>query len=232
MPAPSALARPRAGFSLLELVVVLAIVLIAALIGAGSIQPYLPRFRMVSVAKRMQADLRMLQTLAMQTGRQTRMRLVAPGSGDCNDYDAWGGGWIKEVGDRSVGSTEWDVLPADALADGTDDDQSTGIYDFSDEGSHAARGVCLNAWDTIDGPGVDNADALVFSPRGNLANPVTDFPDGTIRLTLSNQAAARQGVTDQVHVLVSAAGWTGLESTQGAAATDGAIGASTSSEAD
>jgi hypothetical protein len=91
--------------------------------------------------------------------------------------------------------------------------------------------VCLNAWDAIVGPGVGSADSLVFSPRGSLANPVTDFPDGTIRVTLSNQSAAREGVTDQVHILVSAAGWTGLESTQGVAAIDGSVGASTSSEA-
>ena len=230
MPALRATGRRRAGFSLLELVVVLAIILIAALIGAGSIQPYLPRFRMVSVAKRMQSDLRMLQSLAMQTGRQARMRLVAP-VGDCGDHGAWGGGWVKELGNRSAGSTDWDVLPPDALADGRDDDQSTGVYDFSDGGNHPARNVCLNEWDAIAGPGAGSADSLVFSPRGSLANPVTDFPDGTIRITLSNQAAAREGVTDQVHVVVSAAGWTGLESTQGVAATDGTVGASTSSEA-
>ena len=227
-PAPRTPARARAGFTLLELMVVLAIVLIAALIGAGSIQPYLPRYRMVSVSKRLQADIRMLQTLAMQTGRQTRLRLVAP-SGSCSDLDVWGGGWVKELGDRSVGSSAWDVLPPDALADGVDDDQSTGTFNFSKGGAHAAHGVCLNEWATIAGPGVDNADSLVFSPRGSLANPITDFPDGTIRVTLTNQSAARQGFTDEVEVVVSAAGWCGRESTRGASVTDGTVGAATSS---
>lgn len=219
--------RPaRAGFTLLELVVVLAIVLIAALIGAGSVQPYLPRFRMVSTAKSLRADVRMLQSLALQTGRQTRLRLLAPASG-CGDPDSWGGGWVMELGDRSVNSEKWDVLPPDALVDGVDDDQSQGIVDFGPDGARAARGICLKEWEPIDGPGADSNDALVFSPRGSLANPVTDFPDGYIRLTFANQYAARAGVVDEMQVMVSAAGWSGLQSSLGAEVGDGQVGATT-----
>ena len=228
MAAPSS---RRGGFSLLELLVVLAIILIAALIGAGSVQPYLPRFRMVSTAKSLRADIRMLQTLALQTGRQTRMRLVAP-LGDCSDPEEWGGGWVLELGDRSVGSTSWDILPPDALKDGTDDDQSQGTVDLGPGGANAARGICMKSWETLEGPGAGNTDALVFSPRGSLANPVTDFPDGYIRLTFSNQYAARQGFADEMQVMVSAAGWTGIESSLGEAVGDGSVGASLSSTAD
>ena len=220
----------RRGFTLLELLVVLAIVLIAALIGAGTVQPYLPRFRMVSTAKSLRADIRMLQTLALQTGRQTRIRLVAPG-GDCSNYEEWGGGWVMELGDRSVNSTFWDVLPPDALADGSDDDQSQGTVDLGPDGANAARGICMKSWATLEGPGSGNNYSLVFSPRGSLANPVTDFPDGYIRLTLSNQYAAKQGITDEMQVMVSAAGWTGLESTLGGTVGDGSVGATVSSSA-
>jgi len=220
----------RRGFTLLELLVVLAIVLIAALIGAGTVQPYLPRFRMVSTAKSLRADIRMLQTLALQTGRQTRMRLVSP-AGDCSNPDEWGGGWVLELGDRSVNSTSWDILPPDALKDGSDDDQSEGTVDLGPDGANAARGICMKSWDTLEGPGAGNSDSLVFSPRGSLANPVTDFPDGYIRLTFSNQYAAQQGIIDEMQVMVSAAGWSGLESTLGATVGDGGVGASMSSSA-
>jgi prepilin-type N-terminal cleavage/methylation domain-containing protein len=229
-----AMVPPRsghAGFSLLELLVVLAIVLIAALIGAGTIQPYLPRFRMVSTAKSFRSDVRMLQTLALQTGRQTRLRLVPP-SGSCSDPEEWGGGWVMELGDKSVGSTSWDILPPDALADGTDDDKSQGVFDLGPDGSNPARGICLKEWDTIEGPGAGNANALVFSARGSLANPVTDFPDGYIRLTFANQYAAREGIVDEVQVMISAAGWSGLESSLGQPVGDGSVGASLSSSAD
>lgn len=201
----------------------MAIVIIAALIGAGSLRPYLPRFRMISTAKRLRADIRQLQSLALQTGRQTRLRLIAPG-GSCDNPDNYGGGWVMEVGDASVGSSAWDILPPDALADGTDDDQSLGTVDLGEDGSHATRSVCLTAWDPITGPGSGNANALVFSPRGHLANPVTDFSDGYIRLGFVNQAAARQDIVDEIDVIVSAAGWTGLETSLGGATTDGAVG--------
>ena len=186
---------------------------------------------MVSTAKSFRSDIRMLQSLALQTGRQTRMRLVAA-QGSCDDPDSWGGGWILEVGDRSVNSSAWDILPPDALADGTDDDQSQGIVDFGPDGAQAARGICMQPWNSIEGPGVDNEDALVFSPRGSLANPVTDFPDGYIRLTFSNQYAARTGITDEMTVMVSAAGWSGLQSSLGGEVGDGSsVGASLSSSA-
>lgn len=217
----------RSGFTLLELLVVLAIVLIAALIGAGTVQPYLPRFRMVSTAKSFRADLRMLQSLALQTGRQTRLRLVS--SGGCDDPDSWGGGWVMELGDKSVNSGSWDILPPDALADGVDDDQSQGRVDLGPDGAQRARGICMQPWDTIDGPGADNENSLVFTPRGSLANPVTDFPDGYIRLTFTNQYAARQGVVDEMEVMVSAAGWSGLQSNLGAEVGEGTVGASLSS---
>lgn len=222
------MSRQRRAFTLIELLVVLAIIIVATLLGAGTIQPYLPRYRMISVSKQLRADLRQLQSLAMQTGRQTRLRLIAP-AGDCADTEVYGGGWELSVGDRSVGSTVWDILPEDALVDGSDDEQGQGRVDFGPDGAKAARGVCLMAWAALEGPGAGNTDSIVFSPRGSVANPLTDFADGTIRIRLANQAAAAEGVVDEAHVLVSAAGWTGLETTLGQSGIDGSVGAASSS---
>lgn len=221
---------PRRGFTLLELVVVLAIIVIAAAIGAGSMQPHLPRYRMVNAAKLLRSDLRQVQELATRTGRQARLRLVAPG-GSCGNTDVWGGGWVLELGDDSRLSSRWDVLPEDSLADGSDDDQSQGVVDLGADGNRPARDVCLDDWGGIAGPGSDNADAIVFDSRGFLQNPAGDLVDGYIRIPLVNQAAAREGVDDRIHVLVAATGFTRLHSRLGDEYDDVPVGDETTSTA-
>jgi prepilin-type N-terminal cleavage/methylation domain-containing protein len=216
------------GFTLLELVVVLAIITIAALIGAGSMQSHLPRYRMVQTAKKLRSDLRRVQELATRTGRQARLRLVAP-AGDCGSTDTWGGGWVLEVGDDSRLSRRWDVLPEDALADGSDDDQSQGIIDLGPDGTDRARDVCLDDWGTITGPGGASADSIVFDSRGFLQNPTTDLASGYIRIPVVNQAAAREGVNDRIHVLVAATGFIRLHSALGDEYDGAAVGAQTTS---
>ena len=219
--------RPtRNGFTLVELVVVLGIIIIATAIGAGSVQPYLPRYRMIKSAKRLRADLLRVQELATRTGRQSRLRLVAP-DGSCEDPDVWGGAWVLELGDASRGSATWDVLPEDALTDGSDDDQSQGLIVLNEGGNHAARHVCLNDWGRITGPGSGNADSVVFDSRGFLMNPSSDLSDGYIRIPLTNQSAAREGVRDQISVLVAATGFSRLHSTLGDEYDGNSIGSQT-----
>ena len=72
----------------------------------------------------------------------------------------------------------------------------------------------LGALGWIHGPGSGNADSIVFSPRGWLRNPAEDFnAQGYLELVLTNQAAGRKGVNDQVKVLVSRAGMVRMHST-------------------
>lgn len=198
---------PRAGFTLVELAVVLAILVAVAAVGWGTMRSHLPRFRLVRAGKALKSDLMYLRNFAISSSRETRLRLVSSG-GDCaGDFDAWGGSWALEVGNRSSASTSWEYLPQDAVEDGSDDDQSEGTVDLG-SGASASRQTCLAGWSEISGPGSNNADAIVFSPRGRLTNPGSDFSEGSgwIVVSLVNQAAARQGLDDSLQIMVNRVG--------------------------
>lgn len=211
--------RGRRGFTIVELAVVLAIFVITAALGLGSLREHLPRYRLVQSAKRLKADLRTLQSLATSSGRQARLRLVSA-PGDCADPTVWGGGWALELGDRSNGSTRWDVLPVDLSDDAglaPDSDQSEGLVVLSEGGNAEARFTCLLPWGTLTGPLSGDRDTIVINARGYLDNPTSDLDGGYIRLTLRNQDAALQGVQDEAVVLISAAGAVRLASPTAAA---------------
>lgn len=205
IPRPTACRR---GFTLVELVVVLALLVVIAAIGFTSMRSHLPRYRLIRAVKAFKSDIVYLRNLSISTSRETRLRLTGTG-GDCAaDLEAWGGSWALEIGDRSSASRSWEALPEDAAVDGSDDDQSEGSVDLGPGGGLQSRSTCLEGWSDIEGPGADNADAIVFSPRGRLANPGTDFVEegGWIAVTFVNQSAAREGVDDRVEVLVNRVG--------------------------
>ncbi len=207
-------ARRSAGFTLIEVTIALAILVVIALIGWSSFQDSLPRYHMISTAKRLRGDLMNVRNLAIQTGHEARLRLTSVPAVCASDREIWGGSWELALGDRSARSQSWDVLPVDAADDGTDDNQSEGLVDIGRDGNAQARWVCLDDWGTIQGPATDNADAIVFSPRGWVLNPGGDFgSSGYMEITLVNQIAGRDGVTDEVTLHVSRAGMVRLTPT-------------------
>lgn len=186
---------------------VVAVLVVLILIGRGSMGPLLPRYRTVQAAKILQSDLIELRELAINANRETRLKLVySPGA--CEDGRAWGGEWLKQIGNASRGSTRWDTLPQDADADGVDDDSSEGHVVISQGGNRQQRHACLRQWSPIAGPsGADNRDALVFTPRGWLRNPSSDFSlNGTLDLTLVNADSVERGSADEIHVQITRAG--------------------------
>jgi hypothetical protein len=196
----SATIRRRGGFTLVELGVVLGIVGVITALSVSSLRPLLPRFRLVSTANKLKGDLVQVKSLALASGRQTRLRLVAPPSG-CTDTDQYGGGWVLEIGDRSRSSVRWQTLPVPGFSDGL-----AGSVDLGPGGNAQARDVCLDSWGSL-GAGVPaDADAIVFNPRGFLDNSPEDLPTGYIQIPLLNQAARAEGQEDQLVVLISAAG--------------------------
>lgn len=215
---------PRQGFTIIELAVVVGMISAAALIGWGSIQSYLPRYRLVSVAKGMRMDLMQLRGEAIQSNREARLRLLSPAA-DCGDMAGWGGTWELSLGNRSNGSTGWDLMPEDSAVDGRDDDQSESLVDIGAEGNRAARHICLEPWSPLAGPSGASADAIVFSPRGWVSNPSTDFnAQGYIEVILSNQEAASRGVRDALTLSISRAGMVRLQSSLTEPRTTGSVG--------
>lgn len=229
LPSKMSPSSARRAFTLIELLVVIALVVVVSAIGWGTMADELPRYRLIRTGRLMRSHLATLQGLAVQTNRETRLRLTASG-GDCGDVENWGGAYVLEVGNRDRSSTTWEQLPPDAAEDGTDDDQSMGTMVFSEGGNQQARFVCLQAWSTLTGPAIGNTDAIVFSPQGWVSNPGGDFDStGYIRLTFVNQMAARRNVNDALTVRISRSGMSRLESTLGKATSEGAAGTTTSS---
>jgi hypothetical protein len=89
-----------------------------------------------------------------------------------------------------------------------------GQIDISDEDSeHYSRRVGLDEWESIDGPGAGNADRIVFSPRGFLTNPATDFTDdGAMVITFVNKVVRANGMVEDFTVSISRAGMARVDS--------------------
>ena len=205
----------RRGFTLIEVVIAIVIVGVLAALGFASMSSDLPRYRLIRTSRELRTDLMYLRNLAIQSNRETRLRLTASG-GDCADVDTSGGAWALEIGNRAVGSTAWDVLPEDSAADGVDNEQGEGLRDIGPTGARPVRHVCLRDWGVLGGPGIGNTDSVVFSPRGWVSNPGTDFgAGGAIELHLVNQEAARRGVDDAVALRIARTGLVRFETSLG-----------------
>jgi len=213
-PIPSRRKR-SAGFTILELMVVVAIVLILTAIGIVQSQEMVPRYRTRRAALTFSSLINQCRTLAIQTNRECSVFLVDFDSDLSNLSSNVGEYWVG-VGDQSNGSSSWDYLPPDSLSDSSDDDVSLGIVDLNDEDNpYYARHVGLATWgSTLTGPGTGNSDRIVFDSRGFVSNPAADFGSaGTIQLTFVNKVARNKGVTQDFTVSISRSGMTRVDST-------------------
>jgi prepilin-type N-terminal cleavage/methylation domain-containing protein len=176
------------GYTLIELVIVIAILGILAAIGWANMQTSVPKYRLIRAAKKLQSDILSMRSLAVRSNRQTKITFLESG-GNCLDTNNWGGKWSLSVGNKSFGSDEWDLLPEDSFEDFSDDDQSLGIIDIGQDGAYKMHKICLDQWGTLMGGGASNsADSIVFNTRGWLANPNSDFSsNGSIEFVLYNQ---------------------------------------------
>jgi len=198
------------GFTILELVIVVAIIGILAAIGYSVSSNLLPRYRTQQAANRFADDVNNLRASAIADNREYRIELIdydeAAGVGTGDNVGEW---WL-EAGDRSSGSNSWEILPVDADDDEADDFTNEGMVIISKGGAQELPDVSLAAWPSLAGPtyaGDSCADSIVFSPRGWVVNPNSDFgASGYITLTFVNKAALRRGVTENFSVNISRSG--------------------------
>lgn len=199
MPQPRP-ARPdrRSGFTLLELAVVIAMVLILTSVGIGALREQLPRWRTRQAAQTFASLVQQCRGMAVQANVECSIFLVSADADLGNPTDPGGEYWVG-LGNRSSGSTTWDYLPADRLAEGADNDTSQGIVDLGDRaGNYYARNVGIDTWTPLTGPGVGNNNRIVISPRGFVSNPAGDFDArGTIPITFVNKLARHEGRLDE-----------------------------------
>jgi hypothetical protein len=170
---------------------------------------------MIGVAKRLSKDIENLRMLAVASDVETRLVLEAPDPDQSNPA-SYGGSWRRQAGNLSALSTSWEDLPIDAQVDGNDDERGEGLVSLGADGNLPSSGVGLAEWDALTGPGNGNAESIVFSPRGWVTNPATDFDSqGYITLRIVNKVALGKGIADEVHVRVARSGFIRLESTLG-----------------
>lgn len=188
----------RAGFTLLEIAVVVALMLILTSVGIGASREQLPRWRTRQAAQTFAGLVQQCRSMAVQANVECSIFLASADDDLGNPTDPGGEYWVG-LGNRSSGSTTWDYLPADRLADGADNDTSQGIVDLGDRaGNYYARNVGIAEWQPLIGPGVGNNNRIVISPRGFVTNPAGDFDArGTIQITFVNKLAHHEGRTTE-----------------------------------
>ena len=199
----------RRGYTLIESMFVIIILGILATLAWSSMRSFFPRYYTNQAGRLLKSDLITLRKIAVESNRETRLRFLSHG-GDCSDVSVGGGSWELSIGDKSLGSKKWDLLPEDSFNDNVDDDQSLGVREIDKNNDTSAKDVCLHEWTTLVGPsanGANNQDAVVFSPRGWLRNPSTDFSsNGFIEVSIHNQDAARAQKEHKLVVQLSSSG--------------------------
>lgn len=197
--------RGRAGVTLIEMAIVLAIIGIMSAIAISMSSELGPRWRTRAAAKLFASQVNECRMTAIRTGRECRVWLVTADSDTANADTNAGEYWVA-VGNKSRNSTAWDYLPVDDYdgSTGTDTDQSRGFADLGDKNNQFyRRQVGLLQWGTIGGPGTGNSDAIHFDARGQVMNPLSDFggsADGYIRITFYNKLNWSKGGSEAWYV--------------------------------
>lgn len=193
--------RSRAGFSLIEVMMVVAIIMVLTAMGYGYASEQIPRTRTRMAAMDFASFVGQCRSLAISNGTSCRILLVEYDN-DLANLDSNAGMYIVQA---QTTDGDWDTLPLDILASGSDLQAGTGTIDLS-SGATRLRHVSISEWEAIGGSGTGNNNALVFDNRGFLSNPPNDFLNGKISVTFVNKAAEEKGVQDHWTVQVTRAG--------------------------
>jgi prepilin-type N-terminal cleavage/methylation domain-containing protein len=206
--------RIRHGFTLLELAIVIAIVMVLTATGIIMSQDMVPRYRTRKAALTFVSKINECRMAAIRSGRECSVELLeGEDAAAHSDLTTQSGLYWVALGDASTGSTTWDVLPMDSYDDGVDDTTAEGVVDLTDEESeHYAHRVSLQTWPAIGGPGLGNTNRIVFDPRGWLTNPHSDFDSqGHLSVTFVNKLAHSKDLKDDYTIYISRAGMPRLD---------------------
>lgn len=183
-------AKGEGGFTIIELMIVVGIIGILAVFAVPNLQALIPRYRLNRGAKEMAGVVQMARLMAISQGRDHRICMLS------EDPDPTGTDPASNVGLYQVSawntalgaSGAWDVLPIEETSQTTDTRQDEGTYNMGQvAGGYGMRGISITDWTSMGGPGTGNDDCMVFSTRGWLSNPLTDFNAGYIYVYFRNK---------------------------------------------
>jgi len=203
--------RERKAFTLIELLIVVAIIGILSAGGYSQASTLLPRYRCYQAAREFAATVQLIRQHAATDGIEHRIALITYDE-DYSIYDGYNQGvYYIQSGNRAQRSTRWEFLPTDALDDGSDDFTGLGTVDLNGNNPD----ISLAPWNALSGPtysGSPNNDCIVISPRGWLVNPNSDFDsNGYIVVEFINKEALRREVIETYQVKISRTGMVRLD---------------------
>lgn len=213
------LARNRKAHTLVEIAVALAIVSVAAGLAWGVMGERVGTSRMLGVARMMAADLNTVRTVAIDHNREARLLFVESDAG-LDPADVQHGAWRLQVGNKLAGSDEWDTLPVD---ENGVIDETEGVRSLEVGGENETRGISLADWGDLDG------DAIVFSPRGWVSNPASDFVGGYITLQVVNKLTEGGTSSQRANIRLSRTGMVRVEVSEATSLPATAVGAAEAS---
>ena len=200
----------RQGFTLIELIIAVAIIGILSATGYTYLSRLIPRYRTYEAARDLASNIQKARGLAAQDSREYRIALIAADSAYLDPGTDNEGIYYVEAGNREFGSTSWDRLPRDPAPGGGSPSSDDAIGEGTIDIGQTLEGVSLVPWSALSGPpyaGESNAECLVISPRGWLVNPNSDFSgDGYITVEFINKKALTSGQEERYQVRVSRAG--------------------------
>ncbi len=202
---PKTMFPSRRGFTLLELVIVMAIIMILSGLGVVMARDMIPSWRTQRAAKDFAQSLEEARALAILHDREAKVEVTDYDPSPYADADTYGA-WAVSVGNLAHNATFFDVLPFED-ASGTDSYQGEGITDLQKGGNRHMKGVSLEKPDVA---------SIVFDPRGWVANDNSDFTHsagGAMEFSFVNVVAQDQD--DGWKVLVFRGGMIRLEPTHG-----------------
>jgi len=196
--------RHRSGFTLIELVLVVAIFLIVTMLGFGLTRDTMPRYRARKAAAMFMGNVSRCRMLAIEVNRECRVLMGDFDGSPASLSSANVGLYYVQIGNKSLNSDTYETLPTTEVS-------GQGTWDLSVGSTDYLRNVSILEWSSISGTSASGSESIVFSPRGFVTNPNADFNDGYIQIDFVNKVAYAKGINDVFNVKIARTGMTRLD---------------------
>lgn len=191
--------RDRKAFTLIELLIVVAIIGIVSAVGYTQASVLIPRYRCYQAAREFASTIQMIRQRAATDGVEHRIFLSLYDPDYLDETTGNQGIYYVQSGNDSMGSSAWNTL------------QGEGTIDLSE----TSPKVSLVPWSALSGPTystASNENCIVISPRGWLVNPNSDFDsNGYIVVEFINKQALQRDVVETYQVKIARSGMVRLD---------------------